>query len=90
MRQRLKNIADAQGRPFAEVLQWYAIERFIARLSRTSDAGGMLLKGAALMRVWEAAPARPTMDVDLASIRVLSIDEVIAVVCTCLAGRGGA
>ena len=87
VRQRLKNIADAQGRPFAEVLQWYAIERFIARLSRTPDAGGMLLKGAALMRVWEAAPARPTMDVGLASIRVLSIDEVIAVVCTCLAGE---
>ena len=26
VRQRLKNIADGSGRPFAEVLQWYVIE----------------------------------------------------------------
>jgi predicted DNA-binding protein len=43
VRQRLKNIADKQGRPFAEVLQWYAIERFIAQLSRTPHAEEMLL-----------------------------------------------
>lgn len=84
VRQRLKNIADKQGRPFAEVLQWYAIERFIARLSRTPHAEEMLLKGAALLRVWQATPARPTMDVDLASSRVLSVDEVITAVSTCL------
>jgi hypothetical protein len=84
VRQRLKNVADVQGRPFSEVLQWYAIERFIARLSRTPHAEDMLLKGAALMRAWEATPTRPTMDVDLAAIRVLSVDEVIAAICTCL------
>jgi hypothetical protein len=84
VRQRLKNIADARGRPFAEVLQWYAIERFIARLSTTPHVEDMLLKGAALMMVWDATPARPTMDVDLAVSRVWSIDEVVAAVCTCL------
>jgi hypothetical protein len=88
VRQRLKNIADAQGRPFAEVLQWYAIERLISRLSRTPGAEGWFLKGAALMRAWEATPARPTMDVDLASDRVLSVGEVAEVVRSSLSEEG--
>ena len=65
VRQRLKNIADASGRPFAEVLQWYVIERFLARLAVTPHKDTFLLKGAALLRAWEANPARPTMDIDL-------------------------
>jgi len=33
VRQRLLNYAKASGRPFAEVLQYYAMERFLYRLS---------------------------------------------------------
>ena len=33
VRQRLLNYARANGRPFAEVLQYYAMERFLYRLS---------------------------------------------------------
>ena len=52
--QRLKNIADSSGRPFAEVLQWYVIERFLARLALTPHRDTFLLKGATLLRAWEA------------------------------------
>jgi hypothetical protein len=33
VRQRLLNYAKAEDRPFAEVLQYYAMERFLYRLS---------------------------------------------------------
>jgi hypothetical protein len=85
VRQRLKNIADRSGRPFAEVLQWYAIERFLARFSRTPHRDKFLLKGAALLRAWEVNPARPTMDIDLGVSKTLSIDEAMAIMADCLA-----
>ena len=84
VRQRLKNIADTSGRPFAEVLQWYAIERFLARFAMTPHRDVLLLKGAALLRAWEADPARPTMDIDLGIGRILSVEEATAVVIDCL------
>ena len=36
VRQRLLNHAHAQGRPFQELLQYYAIERFLYRLAQSS------------------------------------------------------
>jgi hypothetical protein len=35
---RLLANAKAQGRPFQEMLQYYAIERFLARLSRSQHS----------------------------------------------------
>ena len=83
--QRLKNIADSSSRPFAEVLQWYVIERFLARLALTPHRDTFLLKGATLLRAWEANPARPTMDIDLGIGHTLSAQEAVAVVTDCLA-----
>lgn len=88
VRQRLKNIAESTGRPFAELLQWYGIERFLARLAATEHAQEFVLKGAALLRVWDAHPARPTMDVDLGVPHVLTEDEVLHVVRECLEYQG--
>jgi hypothetical protein len=84
VRQRLKNIADTSGRPFAEVLQWYAIERFLARFAMTPHRDTLLLKGAALLRAWEADPSRPTMDIDLGIGKVLSVEEATTIVTDCL------
>jgi len=47
VRQRLLNYAKASGRPFAEVLQYYAMERFLYRLSVSPHGGKFLLKGSA-------------------------------------------
>ena len=39
VRQRLMNVSKATGRPFQEVVDYYAMERFLYRLSRSSHAG---------------------------------------------------
>ena len=33
VRQRLKNLSSKRGRPFDEILRYYAMERFLYRLS---------------------------------------------------------
>ena len=63
--QRLLTRAHKEGRPFNELLQHYAIERFLFRLGQSSHAEELLLKGALLLRVWNIPMARPTMDIDV-------------------------
>lgn len=65
VRARLLNYAHHNDRPFQEVLQYYAMERFLYRLARSPHARSFVLKGALMMRVWEAPYARPTKDIDL-------------------------
>jgi predicted nucleotidyltransferase component of viral defense system len=62
---RLRNQAQAQAVPFNQVLQFYAMERFLYRLSKSSHVDGVLLKGALLLRQAGIPRARPTMDIDL-------------------------
>jgi hypothetical protein len=64
VRARLKNKARTTNRPFQEILQYYAMERFLYRLSRSSYCDRFILKGALMLRVWKAPIARPTKDVD--------------------------
>ena len=65
IRQRLLNLAKHEKRPFNEMLQYYAMERFLYRLSRSIHAERFILKGALMLRVWCALDSRPTMDIDL-------------------------
>jgi len=62
---RLQNHARASERPFQELLQYYAMERFLYRLSTTSYRARFVLKGALMLHVWDAPLARATKDVDL-------------------------
>lgn len=64
VRARLKRRADALGLAFDQAFQYYAIERFLFRLSQTHWADALVIKGAAMLRVWEGAVARPTRDID--------------------------
>lgn len=48
VRQRLKNVARETDRPFHEVLQYFAMERFLHRLSISTHADSFVLKGALL------------------------------------------
>ena len=72
--QRLLNQAKQQGRPLQELLQYFAIERFLFRLSQSSHATTFYLKGALMLRLWDSPLSRPTIDVDLMSRHVLSKD----------------
>ena len=64
VRQRLQNIAKETGRPFGEVLQYFAMERFLYRLSQAPFAKAFVLKGALLFRVWDTPDSRATRDID--------------------------
>ncbi len=61
---RLQNQARATNRPFQELIQYYAMERFLYRLSTTSHRARFILKGALMLHVWEAPLARATKDLD--------------------------
>ncbi len=65
IRQRLLNLARLDKRPFNELLQYYAMERFLYRLSRSEHSDGFILKGALMLRVWRSPELRPTMDIDM-------------------------
>ncbi len=65
IRQRLANLAKERRRPAAELLQYFAMERFLFRLARSQHRGDFVLKGAMLLVAWRAPQARPTMDIDL-------------------------
>lgn len=65
IRQRLKNLSVSQSVPFQEILQRYAIERFLLRLSHSEHAGTFVLKGAQMLAAWGSPRTRPTMDIDL-------------------------
>lgn len=61
---RLRNQADETNRPFAEILQYYAMERFLYRLSKTRYADKFILKGGLLFYVWDLPLRRSTRDID--------------------------
>ena len=63
--QRLLNTARETNRPFNELLQRFAIERFLYRLSKSRHADRFVLKGALMLSVWGGAASRPTKDIDL-------------------------
>ena len=65
VRARLANHATQTNRPHQEVLQYYAMERLLYRLSKSAHGSSFVLKGALMLRVWGAAASRPTKDVDL-------------------------
>jgi predicted nucleotidyltransferase component of viral defense system len=80
VRQRLVNKAKETGRPFQEVLQYFAMERFLYRLARSRHADKFVLKGALMFTAWGAPTSRPTKDIDLLARMNHSIAEVAAVI----------
>jgi hypothetical protein len=73
---RLLNRAKAEGRPFDELLTYYAIERFLFRLSRTGHRDRFVLKGALMLPLWGTDIARATRDIDFLGRGALTMDEL--------------
>ena len=61
---RLQIKAEAQGKPFAELLQYYGMERFLYRLSKSQYVDKFVLKGGLLIYGWNVPLRRPTRDID--------------------------
>lgn len=79
VRQRLMNHARKTDRPFQEVLQYFAMERFLYRLSRSRHADIFTLKGALMFTIWGAPASRPTRDIDLLARMDNSVEAVVTV-----------
>lgn len=56
---KLLNISKATGRRFNELLQYYGMERFLYRLSRSSHRDEFILKGALMLGSFGASLAHP-------------------------------
>lgn len=80
VRQRLANAAQQSNRPFQEVLQYFAMERFLYRLSVSPHNERFVLKGALLFNVWGAPATRPTRDIDLLANLNNSVAAVLPVI----------
>ncbi len=61
---RLRNLARLREVDFNLLLDHYAAERFLYRLSVSDEVDRFTLKGAALFRVWTEKELRPTRDID--------------------------
>lgn len=81
---RLKNKAQETNRPFAEVMQYYGMERFLYRFSKSKYADKFILKGALLFAVWQIPDRRTTLDIDFLARfdnEVTTIEKVMKDVC---------
>ncbi len=65
VKERLKNKTRSLNRTFNDMLNFYATERFLYRLSRSEYASTFILKGALIFQVWNSGKFRPTQDIDL-------------------------
>jgi hypothetical protein len=77
--QLLLNKAHQTNRPFNELLQYYAMERFLYRLSKSPHAPRFVLKGALMFAAWKLESYRPTMDIDLLGNTGNQVDGVVAI-----------
>ncbi len=80
VRQRLLNRARVEGRPFQELLRYFAMERFLYRLAGSPFADRFILKCALLLTAWKAPVTRPTIDIDLAARTSNELEHIRAVV----------
>lgn len=78
--QRLLNHARAEGRPFNEVLQHFALERFLYRLGHSPYQSKFVLKGALMFTVWQSPFLRPTRDIDLLGRMEDTVEDVLAAI----------
>ncbi len=76
VRQRLLNISRENNRLFTDLVQHYAMERFLYRLSQSDYADSFILKGALALQVRKVAKFRPTMDIDISKKEDDEISEI--------------
>ncbi len=85
VRQRLLNKARTDKRTFHELQQYFAMDRFLYRLSESIHADKFVLKGALMLRAWRSPIFRPTMDIDMlahqTSNEVSEIERLIRTIC---------
>ncbi len=84
VRALLLHLAKRQGHPYNEILQYYVIERFLYRLSRSPYSELFILKGALMFQLWGQISGRSTKDVDLLGMTEHSVESTIDIMRKCL------
>ena len=75
----IQKLAKADGRATDELLALYALEGFLDRLSSSSRADDLVLKGGVLLAAYDTR--RPTRDIDLQATHLAGdADTVLALV----------
>lgn len=85
VKQRLLNRSKKDNRSFNELLQYYAMERFLYRLSLSTHAQHYILKGALMLRAWNSSEFRSTMDIDMLGKTGNEEANIIVQICDILA-----
>src|SRR5712672_4430069 len=80
---RLRNHSKSNGAPFQQVLQLYAMERFLYRISKSKHAKSVILKGALLLKTVGIPSARPTLDIDMLRTGKADKGTLIALIKDC-------
>jgi hypothetical protein len=83
--QVLSRTAKQRKRPVQEILKYYAIERFLFRLSVSSHQNSFYLKGGLMLMVWNPMNHRPTVDIDLlakTSNTISHLQKIIQEICS--------
>lgn len=76
VRQRLLDRARARDENYQLLLDAYAVERLIYRLSISPVKDRFVLKGAMLFALWFDAPHRPTRDADFLGLGALDAEQL--------------
>lgn len=79
VRQKLVNLAKETNRPFAELLQYYGMERYLYRLSQSKHRDRFVLKGALMFVVWETPRSRATVDIDFLAKTDNTVENLVAI-----------
>jgi hypothetical protein len=78
--QRLRNAAKDSGRSFNDLAHYYALERWLYRLSKSLYANSFVLKGALMLVAWRAPILRATRDIDLLARTSNDLDNIKTVI----------
>jgi predicted nucleotidyltransferase component of viral defense system len=81
--QKLLNRAREKNRPFNELLQYYAMERFLYRISKSEYVDQLVLKGALLLRITGISEIRSTRDIDFLGMDDAGIEKMKRVIADC-------
>lgn len=76
---RLKNKATESQRPLNELLQYYGMERFLYRLSKTQHVNNLILKGGLMFYGLEIPMRRTTRDIDFLGISENLQSDILSV-----------
>ena len=81
-RAKLLNISRKKGQSFQELVQYFAMFRFLYRISISDVSSRFILKGAMLLHAQDIAQARSTFDIDLLGQIVNSTEAITKAVKT--------